>query len=72
MPVARTRFEHANGRVLAQTVGEDAAGGAGTDNDVIERVHDRFFSWRMLLSANRCPLLRNMRYSAAATAEGSV
>ena len=72
MPVARAGFEHAHAdvRIRAQPVGEHAARRPGADDHVIESVH--FDYLRMSFSQNRFPLLRDMRYSAAATAVGSV
>ena len=72
VPVARARFEHADGRacILAQAVGEDAARRPGADDHIVECVH-AVLSWRMFLSRTG-PTLRDMRYSAAATAVGSV
>ena len=48
MPVAGPGFEHKHGRgsVLAQAVGQHAAGRTGADDHVVEGFHPRFpFSW---------------------------
>ena len=41
IPVGRPGLEHADGRaaVLAEPMGENAAGGAGADDDIVEGVH---------------------------------
>ena len=55
MPVGGTGLEHANacGRVFAQAVGENAAGRAGADDHIVERVHRLPFVPRPVLSGHR-------------------
>src|SRR3954447_468786 len=45
MPVAGTRFEHADagGCILAEPIGEHASRGARADDHIIERFHLTFF-----------------------------
>src|SRR6185437_13117410 len=57
VPVGRPRFQHADcgALVLAQPVGQHAAGGTGADDHVIERIHSKSRAAATVRPCEACP-----------------